>query len=789
MTFDVFGVRHHGPGSARSLVEDLERLKPDCVLIEGPPDADVLIPLAAADGMKPPVALLVYDPDAPRDAAFYPFAVFSPEWQAIRYALRAEVPVRFIDLAVGTQLAMGRVLRARLEAEAEAELAEADTDVAETEAEASDADAADGEADEADETAVDRDADEELELRLEDVRSDPLGELALAAGEPDGERWWDRLVESRRSAADVFEAIREAMTAVRTELPDEDPTTMLREAAMRREIRAAEKAGHERIAVVCGAWHVPALIDRPPAAADDRLLKTLPRPIKTAAAWIPWTYSRLAVGSGYGAGVVSPGWYEHLWSGREPLAVSWMARVARVFRAEDLDISSAHLIEATRLADTLAAIRGRAIPSLEELTEAVRSVAAFGSDVPLAVVRDRLVVGRVMGRVPDDAPIAPLAADLSREQRRLRLKPEEGKKPLDLDLRGETDLARSHLLHRLRLLGIPWGTGQLLGGGATGTFHELWSLTWKPEFVVELVAGSRYGTTIREAAGAKAIEEAAATDRLNELTGIAEAVLLADLRDAIEAVVARIGVVAAVAADVPSLMAALPPLARVSRYGNVRGTDATAVRVVVDGLVARIAVGLGAACASLDDAAAAEILPLLEATDAAIALMDDPDHRTAWHGAVGGVAEQAGVHGLIAGRACRILVDAHVLDADEARLRLGRALSRGTEPAAAAAWIDGFLRGSGLVLVHDDALFGLVDDWVAGLAPEAFEAILPLVRRTMSTFSPPERRAIGERANGPSGGLRAGAAIATGGYDPERGASVLPILATILGLDQPESGP
>lgn len=780
MTVDVFGVRHHGPGSARSLVEDLERVKPDCVLIEGPPDADALIPLAAADGMKPPVALLIYDPDAPRDAAFYPFAVFSPEWQAIRYALGAGVPVRFIDLAVGTQLAMGRALRARLEAEANA--AEADVDAREADADAADATAAG-------ETDVDGDGDALAapdDLRLEDVRSDPLGELALAAGEPDGERWWDRLVESRRSAADVFEAIREAMTAVRTELPDEDPTTMLREAAMRREIRAAEKAGHERIAVVCGAWHVPALIDRPPAVADDRLLKTLPRPLKTAAAWIPWTYSRLAVGSGYGAGVVSPGWYEHLWSGREPLAVSWMARVARVFRAEDLDISSAHLIEATRLADTLAAIRGRAIPSLEELNEAVRSVAAFGSDVPLAVVRDRLVVGRVMGRVPDDAPIAPLAADLAREQRRLRLKPEEGKKPLDLDLRGETDLARSHLLHRLRLLGIPWGTGQMLGGGATGTFHELWSLTWKPEFVVELVAGSRYGTTIREAAGAKAIEEAAATDRLDELTGIAEAVLLSDLRDAIEAVVARIGVVAAVAADVPSLMAALPPLARVSRYGNVRGTDATAVRVVVDGLVARIAVGLGAACASLDDAAAAELLPLLEATDAAIALMDDPDHRTAWHGAVGAVAEQAGVHGLIAGRACRILVDAHVLDADEARLRLGRALSRGTEPAVAAAWIDGFLRGSGLVLVHDDALFGLVDDWVAGLAPEAFEAILPLVRRTMSTFSPPERRAIGERAKGASGGQRAGAAVATGAFDPERGASVLPILATILGLDQPE---
>ena len=669
VTVEVFGIRHHGPGSARSLVEDLGRLAPDCILIEGPPDANALIPLVANPAMKPPVALLVYDPDAPHDAAFYPFAVFSPEWQAIRFGLAANVPVRFIDLAVGAQLAIGRALRAKLEAEAAAD--EAD-DAGDGEL------AAASEADDSDDADDNGDAAETTTLDV--FRTDPLGELARAAGEPDGERWWDRLVESRRSAADVFAAIREAMTAVRTELPDEDPSTMLREAAMRRDVRAAEAAGHERIAVVCGAWHVPALVDRPTAAADDRLLKGMPRPVKTAAAWVPWTYSRLAAESGYGAGIISPGWYEHLWSGREPLTVSRMARVARVFRAEDLDISSAHLIEAARLADALAALRGRAMPSLDELTEAVRAVAAFGSDVPLAVVRDRLVVGRTMGKVPDDAPIAPLAADLAREQRRLRLKPEEGKKPLDLDLRTETDLGRSHLLHRLRVIDVPWGQPQRLDGAKAGTFHEVWSLTWKPEFVVELVAASRYGTTLAAAAGAKAIEDAAASDRLAELTLIAEAVLLADLPAAIEAVVARIGVVAAVAADVPSLMAALPPLARVGRYGNVRGTDAASVRVVVDGLVARICVGLGAACASLDDAAAAEFLPLLASTDSAVALLDDPEQRAGWHAAVGGLAEQAGVHGLIAGRACRILVDGHVLDADEARLRLGRALSRGAEP-------------------------------------------------------------------------------------------------------------
>ena len=63
----LFGIRHHGPGSARSLRAALDALNPDCLLIEGPPDADALIPLSLHAAMAPPVALLVYRPDRPRD--------------------------------------------------------------------------------------------------------------------------------------------------------------------------------------------------------------------------------------------------------------------------------------------------------------------------------------------------------------------------------------------------------------------------------------------------------------------------------------------------------------------------------------------------------------------------------------------------------------------------------------------------------------------------------------------------------------------------------------------------
>jgi hypothetical protein len=120
MSVHVFGIRHHGPGSARSLVQALESLRPDVVLIEGPPDAADAIALAGHGEMRPPVALLVYPPERPSLAVYYPFATFSPEWNAIRWALANGVPARFIDLPVAHGFAEMLAAVAEFEARAKA---------------------------------------------------------------------------------------------------------------------------------------------------------------------------------------------------------------------------------------------------------------------------------------------------------------------------------------------------------------------------------------------------------------------------------------------------------------------------------------------------------------------------------------------------------------------------------------------------------------------------------------------------------------------------------------------
>lgn len=765
----IYGIRHHGPGSARSLREALAELRPDCILVEGPPDAEGVLPLLAHPEMRPPVALLIYLPDQPRRAVFYPFAVFSPEWQAIAYGLGEGVPVRFMDLPQAHSFAEP-LPEAVLQPE------QATPPVEET----------------VESEGEKEDGDEETASLAFNPREDPLGWLARAAGHSDGERWWESMVEQRQGSEDLFAAILEAMTALRAALPDLDEPEearreQLREAHMRKTIREAQEEGFNNIAVVCGAWHAPALAgtlkDLPTEKDDTALLKTLQK-VDVKATWVPWTYGRLSTSSGYGAGIHSPGWYHHLWTTREHVVVHWMANVAKLLRDQDLDASPAHIIEAVRMAEALASLRERPAVGLTELNDATRAVLLFGDDTPMSLIHSKLIVGETLGNVPAETPTVPLQVDLQKQQKRLRLPVEVTPRTLDLDLRGETDLQRSHLLHRLSLLGVPWGQLERVAGGKKGTFHELWALQWQPELAVSLIEAGMWGNTIADAATGYIQHAAARTSTLPGLTRLLDIALLADLGDAIGGIMSLVEETATLSSDVTHLMEALPPLANVLRYGNVRRMDTGSVAHVVSGIVARVCIGLPGAVASLNDEAASEMFTHILATNDAIALLQSDEHSGAWRATLQQLVNQRGVHGLIAGRACRILLDAAYIDQEEAARQMSLALSTSVEPAQSAAWIEGFLKGSGLVLLHDKALMATVDSWVAALRPEAFVQLLPLLRRTFSTFSAPERRQIGEWVRrGPV--ALPGADTQENAFDPHLADAALPLLAQLLGLELP----
>ncbi|MFD7116288.1 DUF5682 family protein [Streptomyces sp. NPDC059922] len=781
----LLGVRHHGPGSARAVRAALDAAAPRVVLVEGPPEGDALLALAADEAMRPPVALLAHAVDDPGRAAFWPLAEFSPEWVAIRWALEHDVPARFIDLPAAHSLA----------------LAAADDESGDVDVHADESGSESGSGSEPGSGSEgDGSADEES------VRIDPLAVLAGAAGYDDPERWWEDVIEHRGPGrADdpfaPFAAVAEAMGALREEYGDGGPRRdLVREAHMRLQLRTARKEfGDDGVAVVCGAWHVPALGRKTTVAADRALLKGLPK-VKAGMTWVPWTHRRLARHSGYGAGIDSPGWYGHLFGVPDRPVERWLTKVAGLLREEDRTVSSAHVIEAVRLAETLAAMRGRPLAGLTETTDAVRAVMCEGSDVPLGLIHDRLIVGEVLGEVPDTAPAVPLQRDLTALQRTLRLKPEALERELDLDLRKELDAERGRLLHRLRLLGIDWGE-PLIARPSTGTFRESWRLRWEPELYVRVAEAGVWGTTVLSAATAKAESRALAATALAEVTALAERCLLAALPDALPTVMRALADRAALDADVGRLAQALPALARSLRYGDVRSTDTGALGEVAAGLAERICVGLPPACTGLDADGAAEMRGHLDGVHTAIGLLPDGHGRDLagrWGAVLRTLAGRDTAPGEIRGRAARLLLDDGRLAEDEAARFMGLALSPGTPPTDAAAWIEGFVGGAsgagrqaassagGMLLVHDERLLGLVDAWLTGVSAEAFTDVLPLLRRTFSAYEPGVRRTLGElvRRGPANGGPVAPEAAAPGfgpGLDEARADAVLPVLRLLLG--------
>ena len=772
----VFGIRHHGPGCARSLRAALEELRPDAVVMEGPADAEAVLPLAAQATMRPPVALLIYPPDEPRRAVYYPFTEFSPEWQTLLWTAQHGVPLRLMDLPQTHQLAM-------LAATETPDLVQKETP--DTEAVASDESPAPTAGDH--EEPVGDDAPTPPAWRV-----DPIGVLAQAAGYRDRELWWEEQIERRADATGLFAAILEAMRTVREELPETGDRDLLREAFMRTTIRAVQKEGYRNIAVICGAWHAPVLDhealagkrDGCKVGEDKARLKGLPK-VKTVATWIPWTHTRLTYRSGYGAGVHSPGWYAHLWRYSHAVATRWIAIAARLLRERDLDASSASVIEAIRLADALAALRELRSPGLTELNEAIQTVLCHGEPAPMRLIRDRLEVGDVLGEVPEQTPAVPLARDVAQSQKSLRLPPSSSHKLLDLDVRKPNDLARSYLLHRLDLLGIGWGEHQV-SGGRSSTFHEVWQIEWKPEFAVAIIEANIWGNTVEVAATSKVIDAANGSGDLAQITRLLDAAVLAGLADAVEPLLSRIQVTAAVGADVRHLMDALPPLARLARYGDVRGTQSDRIEPILVSLFERAAVGLVSACAALDDDAATRMLESIGHVSQALDLLRRDDLQAEWTATLRRLMDRD-VHPLLRGWCCRLLLETGEVADDELYRRARLALSPAVRPADCAAWATGLLRGSGLVLLHQAGIWQVFDRWLGELPEETFIEMLPLLRRAFADFTGPERRQMGEKVkglrtvNGPDGNSPASQASAADNIDTERAQRVLPVLAQILG--------
>ena len=756
----LLGIRHHGPGSAALLRQALDALDPACVLIEGPPEGDPLIQYVVDAGMKPPVAMLLHAVDDAKTASFIPFAEFSPEWQAMQWALEQQRPVRFIDWPAAVSLALSQ------QRAAEADAKEPTTS----------------------------------EPAANAPRPDALDLLAAAAGYDDGEAFWNSLIEQHggnhgEHALAVFTAIETAMTEARAheETFDLDPSDeardLRREAFMRTHIRAALKEHEGSIAVVCGAWHLSALRADVKAADDRALVKDLPR-IKVEATWVPWTDSRLSTRSGYGAGVISPGWYRHLWSlyarpqvpDAQEFAALWQSRTAQTLRHEGYAAPTASAIDATHLALGLAALRNLPMPGLAEMREASLATFCHGNAVPLNVIEQKLYIGERVGEIGDRVPQMPLARDLVLWQRRTRLKPEALELEVKLDLRSEAGLLKSTLLHRLNLIHVRWG--RLLDANSSrGTFREVWMLSWQPELSVALAEALIYGVTIEQAAANATLERARNTNSVTTLADLIHAALIADLPDAATACIDLLQAAAVSASDITDLMRAVSPLVRVLRYGSARKLPEEALRALILSLSIEINAGVRIGSRSLDEPTAAARIEAMEGFDEALTLFADPALTASWNAELAHLVDDDQVVAPVAGLSLRRLHDRRIWSADAVAAAFARHTTAG-DPQHAGAFLEAFLRGGSEIILQDASLLSLVDAWLCTLSPEEFMAALPLLRRSLFSFDTTARRRLLDKLKQGPQQSTAPAALPQQDVNPAF-AAALPLLYKILGIGEP----
>ncbi|MBK8557034.1 MAG: hypothetical protein IPL65_15240 [Lewinellaceae bacterium] len=695
---EILGIRHHGPGSANMLRRRLEEWAPDLVLIEGPPDADDLLPEVTTPGLLPPLAMLVYNPKQLQQAVFYPFAAFSPEWQAMQYAAENACVFRFMDLPMAISFAQ---------------------------------------------------QPDDVMVKSVPTDPDPFAQIAALGGYSDPERWWEAMFErqggrsSHTAPEEVFAIILELMRALRSskQVPESE-ATLLREAYMRQMIRQAQKDGFKKIAIVCGAWHAPALegLEARKNTEDATLLKGLKK-VKTQACWIPWSFDRLAFSSGYGAGVIAPAWYQMLWEGRGTDAPQslWMTRAARYLREQGMETSAAHVIEAIRLADTMAALRETLQPGIAELREAAIAVLAQGNNEVLALIDREMVIGDVLGEVPDQLNLAPLKVDFEAQAKSCRLQRSNAASTLKLDLREPAQLRKSHLLHRLQLLGIAWGNVLPAPEGKHGTFHEHWELKWQPEFEIRLLEAGIWGNTVADAAAQKTLHIMQEATQLRELSTLLSDVLRAELTGVLPALIARLQSTGAMVSDALLLAEAIPPLTAVWRYGSVRKLPLEGIWHLLDQIIPRVCIQLPDACVLINEDLAEQVHDNMRALNRAFGILDKPEIDTRWCECLQKIRAAEGAAPLLAGFSTRLLFDKNAISWEDTAAYLQFELSSGQPTAHAAQWLEGFLYGSGLLLLHQPTVWQLLYLWVGQLEDQQFVEALPILRRSFSRFSGPER--------------------------------------------------
>ncbi len=751
----VFGIRHLSPAGAYYVREFLDRTDPGLVLIEGPCDFTELIEDLGAEEVKPPVAVMAYTKELPIRTILYPFAEYSPEYQALLWAREHGCGCRFCDLPSEVFLGMRAAREAREAALWEAETGKAKEREAETE------EAGSGQGQYAGKAAGRETEAEDPERNQDQEEFDVYRALDRQCQDKDHETFWERTMEQAVDAAGYEMGAKEFGRSLRqldSRSVRDHAENLVREAFMRRQIEEAVKEGilPEKIVVITGAYHVDGILGGAPAMTDKDL-KALPR-LESMKTLMPYSYYRLSEHSGYGAGNRAPAYYEYLWQGllrKEPDfgARRYLTGLAAFQRNHGGVVSSAEVLEAARLAGALAGLHDGRIPTLKDLRDGAITCMGHGSFSELALAAADTEIGTKIGSLPQGVSQTSIQRDFYQKLKELKLEKYKSvtASELSLDLRENLrvktkkaaflDLERSFFLHRLRVLGIQFAQVQKARQD-NATWAEQWNLRWTPEAEIQIVEAVLKGDTVEQAAAFELKNRMEESQGIAGMAGIVEEAFYCGMPVMVSAALDHLQAMAVDAATVAEIADTAGSLSVVIQYGDIRKLDRRPLIPILSQLFLRACLILPGECAC-DDGAAGALATAIGRLQTVSVTHDFLDSDR-FLDVLGQIAARDDLNTRLSGLAASILLEQGIMDSEELGREVERRLSRGIPAELGAGWFAGLSSRNHYALIARLTLWEKLSGYLDTLDEEEFKRALLFLRRAFADFSSMEKNQIAE---------------------------------------------
>lgn len=706
----IFGIRHHGAGSARRLIQALEEYKPDAICIELPAESEALFGLLGDADLVSPVAFLCYQVTNANRFFYLPMAEFSPEFQAIQYGLKNKIVLKAMDLPAAQALIPENF---KLKTEAS------------------------------------------LNLHELNITRDPLGYLARRQGYKDTERWWNSYFEHWTDHRQLFGVIQDLMVELRKMSKGlDDEETLIREQHMRTVIRDTLRLDVTKVAVVCGAWHGPVLtLDMVQKKQTEKIKKL--KSVNTKCTLIPWSYERLILNRAYTAGIESPVWSEALFKNPDTAIAYWMSKAAQLLRHYEFNVSTAEVIDAQRLADQLAGMRDLPLPGIEELMDAATTVFGQGRSNKLEIISQKLIVGHKTGSVPLTQEALPLVLEFKEKLQKLKLISywvANPKEHLDLDLRKERHLEISRFLYQSKLLGVHWAYERLVESKSFGNFHEYWTFQWSPESEMELIRSALFGNSIEDCITKLLTEHLEKESDLGILANFLEYSLKSGLHSFWPTLSNRLLALSIDQQDVEILAKLVKPLIGSLSYGSIYQIKLDILQELLSTLITKIILHFGEQSQQINDEKAQRMLNVFILLHSYFYHDSIKDNLQLWKDELHKISGDELLHPLINGKSWFTLIDEKWVEESAYLLQLEYQCNHVVDPQHTAKWIEGFLHSANGFYFLKDEVLRILDQWLGQLPEEEFKTVLPLLRRSFSKLTDSEIIRIRSRILNPHTG-------------------------------------